>query len=334
MDQTSQKREKSSEYMKNSRALYVIKFFAILTVIFAHCSYHNTPMAHAISGVIGGLGVPIFLITSGMFFNPKEPTKTFWMKKVKGVIVPWLVFGCFTYALAVILGNPLGILEMLKWIIGYGTWLYFVPILLFFYAFFRAIRWKGIHYVAIALWILSNVLDVFGINPISNIIGNYLNVFSRIGYFSMGVIARNAGAMELKEPKLWIKLAASLVALCLAATAILTEDIAFASYVAEMLFTLVASVVLFFWSQSLSRCNLLSNVGKQTYLIYFVHMQLGIGVVNAVIGVFSLPSVADWALLVIKPVLILALVYTGILILDWIIKKVKIDKYKWIIGMR
>ena len=325
---------KTENYSMNSRALYVIKFFAILSVVFAHCSYHGTPVAHSISGLIGGLGVPIFLISSGIFFNSGEATKKFWTKKLKGIIVPWLIFGVLTYILAVILGGPFGIVDMLRWIIGHGTWMYFVTILLFYYVFFRAIRWEGIHYVAIALWILSNVLDVFGVNPISNLVGQYLNPFSRIGYFSMGVLAKKVGILEFKTPKLWIKLVASFVTLGLGVVSICLREIAFAAYATEMVFTLCAAATLFFWSQSLSECTLLQNIGKQTYLIYFLHMQLGIGAVNAVVRVLSLPTAADWVLLFVKPVTILALVYLGIVVLDIIIKKLGISKYKWIIGLK
>lgn len=326
--------EKTDVYLKNSSALYVIKFFAILSVVFAHCSYHNTPVAHSISGLIGGLGVPIFLISSGIFFNGTEDAKKFWMKKLKGIIVPWLIFGVLTYILAVILGSPFGVVDMLRWIIGHGSWMYFVTILLFYYAFFRAIRWEGIHYVAIALWILSNVLDVFGVNPISNLVGQYLNPFSRIGYFSIGVMAKKVGVLEFKMPKLWIKLVASFVTLGLGVASICLGKIAFAAYLTEMIFTLCAATTLFFWSQSLSECKLLQNVGKQTYLIYFLHMQLGIGAVNAVIHALSLPSAADWVLLFVKPVAILSLVYFGIFVLDIIIKKLGMSKFKWIIGMK
>lgn len=325
---------KTDNYLKNSRALYVIKFFAILSVVFAHCSYDNTLLAHSISGLLGSLGVPIFLISSGIFFNHKENAKVFWMKKFKGLIVPWLLFGVLTYLLTVMLGTSFETLNMFRWMIGHGTWLYFVTILLFYYVFFRAIRWEGIHYVAIALWVLSNVLDVFEVNIISNVIGQYLNPFSRIGYFSMGVIAKKAGVLEFKMPKLWIKLAVSAGTLAIGVATMVVEDVAFAAYFAKMVFSLCATATLFFWSQSLSECKLLQNIGKQTYLIYFLHMQLGIGAVNAVVRVLPLPAAMDWVLLFVKPVAILALIYIGIVILNAVVTKLGLSKYKWIIGMK
>lgn len=63
-------------------------------------------------------------------------------------------------------------------------------------------------------------------------------------------------------------------------------------------------------------------------------MQLGIGISNKLIGLLALPQSADWIILFIKPLFILALIYTLILIGNWILSKLKLEKYRWIIGIR
>ena len=77
----------------NSNAFFVVKAFAALSIVSAHCVYRNTPQVQAITDLFGMVGVPIFLIVAGVFFKQNEENDTFWMKKLKGIIVPWVTFG-------------------------------------------------------------------------------------------------------------------------------------------------------------------------------------------------------------------------------------------------
>lgn len=318
---------------KNSNAFYVVKFFAIISVIFAHCSYRSTPTVQAITDLIGTIGVPIFLISAGIFFKPDEDSKSFWVKKLKGIVVPWVIFGIITYAVSVILGSPFSITGLLCWWIGYGTWLYFVTILLVYYAIFKLVRWKGLPYVMIGVWLASMVLDVIGINPLTNLVGPYLNFFSRIGYFAIGIVLKDRGVMSFQAPKLWIKLAFSVASLGTGILALVMNQLILV-FVFKLLFVLVACVTLFLWSQSLSECKLLQDIGKQTYFIYFVHMQFGIGVANIIFGILPTSPIVNAVLLVVKPLTILAMVYVGIIVLLKLLSIMKLDKHKWIVGLK
>lgn len=318
----------------NSQALYVMKAFAILFVVFAHCVYRETPMVQKITELLGIIAVPIFLMISGIFFKAEEPGRSFWKKKFKGLVVPWLLWGVVTYFIAVVLGRPCGLLEMLRWCIGHGTWLYYVTILLFYYVAFRAIKWRGTPYVMIAIWMVSNVLDVFGLNLISNAIGEHLNAFSRIGFFAIGVLLRRFGILKWQPPRLWAKIVFPVTAVGAGVLVVAFDETPVEVYLLRLLFVALACVSLFICSQGLSDCRLLQNVGQQTYLIYFLHMQLGIGLARKLIALFSLPTIANWGILVVQPVLVVSLVYIGIVVLDLILTKLRLEKYEWIIGMR
>lgn len=318
---------------KNSNAFYVVKAFAILSVAFAHCSYHDSPLVQQISSLIGGIGVPIFLISAGVFFNISEDGKTFWLKKLKNIVCPWVLFGILTYLVSVVLGAKFSLVNLFLWWIGSGTWMYFVTILLICYVVFRAIKWQGLPYLMIALFIISNILDVFGINPITNLIGSYLNVFTRVGYFAIGVLLRRASIMKFETPKLWTKLALSGFSIIMG-TLCIVLNVPVLSYLIHLIFMLSICATLFFWSQSLADCKLLQSIGKQTYFIYFVHMQFGIAILNKVVAILALPRWADWAWLIVKPVAILALIYVIAVVLSKLISLCKMDKYKWIIGLK
>ena len=318
---------------QNSKAFYVIKAFAILSVIFAQCSYHSSPAVQAISSLLGTIGVPIFLISSGVFFNALENGKAFWLKKLKTIICPWIIFGFLTYLVSVVLGSSFSLIDMFFWWIGYGTWMYFVTILLICYVVFRAIRWNGLPYLMIALFIVSNVLDVFGVNPITNLVGSYLNVFTRIGYFAIGILLKKANVMSFHPPVVWKKLVIAGVSVVMGALYIVL-DVPVLNYFIHLIFILSVCAALFFWSQSLADCKLLQSIGKQTYFIYFVHMQLGIAILNKVMAILALPNSADWAWLVVRPVAILFLVYAIAIVVSKVMCMLKLDKFKWIIGIR
>lgn len=230
----------------NSRAFYVIKAFAILCVIFAHCTYKTTPLAQKTTNLIGIIGVPIFLISSGLFFNIKEDAKNFWRKKFKGIVVPWIVFGILTYFISVVTGNPFGLLNLLLWVVGYGTWLYYVTILLLYYLLFRTIKWDGLPYLMIVVWIVSIILDAFGINPLSNLIGSFLNIFSRIGFFAIGILLRKSNLLDVKSPQMPIKIILTIATIGIGTTIIIFDKILIVQCLLKLIYVLFASAILFF----------------------------------------------------------------------------------------
>lgn len=317
----------------NSKALYVIKAFAILSVIFAHCVYKN-PTVQKMTSLIGIVGVPVFLICAGIFFNQNESPKLFWVKKVKGIVVPWMIFGTITYLLSAILGNDFSFHSFLFWLIGYGTWLYYVTILLLYYLLFRAIKWSGLPYVMIAVGIVSIVLDVYKLNPISNLIGNYLNMFSRVGFFAVGMLLKKENKIRIQFINGYWGCLSFISTIALVTAIMVFEVPPLVFFLLNLIYVLVAIVFLLFLSQRLANNRLLQNIGKQTYIIYFLHMQFGIGLVNKIINTAGLFVQNDWILFIIKPILVLSIVYAGITLLNFIITKLKLEKYKWIAGMR
>lgn len=83
--------EKQSEIVI-SESLFVMKAFAIISVIAAHCVYTDM-YAQRLTSLIGTIGVPVFLIVSGYYFNKEEQWNVLAKKKMKRIVVPWIFMG-------------------------------------------------------------------------------------------------------------------------------------------------------------------------------------------------------------------------------------------------
>lgn len=75
-----------------SESLFVIKAFAILSVTAAHCVYTDM-YVQRLTSLIGTIGVPVFLIVAGYYFNKKEQWNVLAKKKMRRIVVPWIFMG-------------------------------------------------------------------------------------------------------------------------------------------------------------------------------------------------------------------------------------------------
>ena len=146
----------------NSEYIYIFKFLCILSVISAHSQislgYNDTLFAlfEKVLSSFGCLGVAGFFILSGYFFSHnKRKFKEFWKRKVKQLLVPWIVWGGINNILSVIVSNknisPYNIL--FGWV---GA--YYIVNLLIFYLIFWKLKNKKILKICFILSILSQIL--------------------------------------------------------------------------------------------------------------------------------------------------------------------------------
>ena len=177
---------------KQSNALYVIKAFAILSVIAAHMPFGaEHPTADLIRNALGQVGVAVFFIVSGFLYKRTEgDTKTFWQKKLKGIVIPWILFSLLTFAVSCVLSHKIPMAVLPKWILGFGTWYWFVPILLMCFALFKFLDDNVSLVFTILLSIASVMLMSFGILKCNSLFTQYTNVFNWIGFFAFGILLR------------------------------------------------------------------------------------------------------------------------------------------------
>ncbi len=122
---------------------YYLKAFAILSVICAHITpitenaSHTSIIISRFYDYFGCLGVGIFFILSGYFFyNNKHSFKEFWKLKLRNIGIPWIFIGTIVYVSVFYFKGSLSISKYFQFLIGYGSYLYYLTVLFLLYLFF------------------------------------------------------------------------------------------------------------------------------------------------------------------------------------------------------
>ena len=168
------------------------KCIAIVTVIMAHSRNTGYYFYSNLTERIGAIGVVIFFIIAGYYFNvEKYGIKFFFIKKIRSILLPWLLTGTIVY----LISHSFNFLDWLNWIIGNGTYLYYLSMLMLCYLFLSFFNQK----IHIILFLLLNIISLlatsFGVIDYLFLkyfgvieINNYLNLFNWIGFFSKNYI--------------------------------------------------------------------------------------------------------------------------------------------------
>lgn len=149
--------------------LNIAKIFSILCVILAHSRINDCSYYSHLAERLGCLGVVTFFSIAGYFFNiSKYGFAVFFISKEPKNFISW--------------GN---------WIIGNGTYLYYLTILIICYLIFSISEKIFFCYLIIFLNIVSLLLTSFNIINSYLDINNYLNPFNWIGFFAVGILFKN-----------------------------------------------------------------------------------------------------------------------------------------------
>ena len=309
-----------------SNTFYAYKAMAIVFVAMMHCIYTTRPVSR-IAGAFGIVGVPIFFFTSGFFFNRRESTKVFWKKKMRSIVIPWILYGTLLYLFACALNNFSKVeLPFFRWIIGNGSWLYFVPVLIQCFILFRICDNKWFDAVVFLLFILSNVLCVRKIIVDLPLYSRNQMVFNWCGFFQLGMLARkNILAVMKRLNQKPVKAAAVGLWILSAIYYFTTNYVGYWSPVA-LVHELLGIVAFFVIADTcLKKVNLLVDIGRNTYVIFFLHMQFGIPTVRRIFTPLGLME-NEWVRFLLQPASIVLSVYAGIKAVQWISKKFGLEK--------
>jgi membrane protein len=74
----------------------------------------------------------------------------------------------------------------------------------------------------------------------------------------------------------------------------------------------------------------LSSLGRNSYLLYLLHMQLGIALANIL---FSIVSVPDFIILLTKPLIVLGITMCLIFLIKLTVRLLKLDRFNQYIGL-
>lgn len=175
-----------------SKTMYAAKALAILFVVTAHMNMKAlNPVALAVKGRLGAMGVPVFLIISAYYFKPEKYSRIrdFMKRKVISIILPWLFWGSVVYSLALWRGNGYSFFSHMNFLLGNGSYLYYMNVLMICYlCFFYPAKnhWRHVITCLCAVSVFSCFLTLTGIlKPVIIMLGitDYLNPFNWFVFF-------------------------------------------------------------------------------------------------------------------------------------------------------
>lgn len=311
---------------KNSNCFFVIKAMAIFMVICAHCPYDITGSLSTFLNNLGVMGVPIFFLLSGYFYHIKKYSFAKMIKKkLFGIIIPWFICGFIVYFYIVFRKGGFNFLSMIEYVLGYGSYLYYLSILMMFFIIF--------YFVKDRKWLLLSFCLLFLINTvIQTILQNvytypYLNPLNWIGWFSVGVYAQS----YINVPKtleriekircFWI----SLGLFVFLATIIFDYRFTYwtIDFVVFEAIMIIATIALS--TTKIFRNSLFVDIGKKSFSIYLLHMPI--------VGLTNLFCV-HWIVYIVRPFFVLFMIYMLIYLYNIIANKKNMTWMKILIGLR
>lgn len=319
---------------EQSKIIWAAKAVAILSVFCAHMSSVNSDLsaigvAERMLSSFGQVGVIAFFFFAGFFYHrEKGDSKTFWVKKTKNIIIPYIIIATLTFAASVLIRSKYsGILvSYIKWILGSGSWYYFVSVLLVMFVIFKFCNSDFWLYLFMALNVISILMSQFGIIKYGENLTAYLNVFNWIGFFSLGVLVNKKGLIKFLLSKTSVIICSVVFVALFIWAAYNNVYIQSYFYLLSIPFELSAVVVLLFISKLLCRSSLICDIGKKSYAIYLIHMQIA-GAISSRIG-------GNIFLILIKPIVALMLVYFILKAFEIICKKIGLPKLPQYIGVK
>lgn len=301
--------QENDSMQDRSNQIWVFRAFAILSVCCAHMpSFEMTGFLdgwwNRILAMYGTLGVGGFFLCSGYFFDrQKARTLNYWKNKIQKLIIPWIVLGTLVKMWYLHISDTnFQWQEYCTWMIGKGTWLYFIPVLLELLIIFTFAKNKVILFIIAIVSIASNILVICGYGYHSYVTPD-MNPFNWAIFFLLGMLWKKYEEQITSVLRKW-------------------------KYVI-FLFFIVWSAVYLFAAQSVTYWNRFSipfeisgiyvllqlayvtrnikpmqTIGMNTLFIYITHMVMAGWVMN------HMPSTG--AILLIRPVITLLILYVGI----------------------
>ena len=164
-------------------------------------SIDGSPFMPHLFGIIGLVGVPVFLLMAGYFdYGSKTPLP----KKAYRTFIPLLIWGTITFLLHIFkTPEEAHLKDYLMWMYGCGSWLYFVPVLFWCQLLLRLL---GKDWVWILVGLVSTSLSIFDVIPYNVVFTPYVNPFNFIIYFCIGRLFRKYDLVDIiiKKPLVWM----------------------------------------------------------------------------------------------------------------------------------
>lgn len=313
---------------------YVVKCLSLLLIIVAHMPFGNVFPAETLRISVSQVGVFCFFVSAGFFYKRKpRDSIIFWKKKLHTVIVPWIVLASCTFVISILLSNssPEILTAYVKWIFGIGSVYWYMLILTFCFFVFKYIyNDESSQYAlwgCIAVSLVSILLSSLSVIKYSSCFNQYTNVFNWIGIFALGILIKKKTlhCFFTSIPVVLVSLVLFVVFLYRS-----SADRTFVNAYVDMFslpIEISGCVVLFFLANWLKKFRLLIDIGKKSFFVYLIHIQIA-GAINT-----RLPRNTVFFLL--RPVVVLLVCYIIAKLLEMVLKRYNcFDKYGFVFGLR
>jgi len=310
--------------------LDMLKGLAIMSVICAHCntvsdnySVFNIHIG-AILKTVGTIGVALLYILSGFLFErielqqQKSSVGKIIKKKLGRIIIPWVFCGTLVYFYVMIRQGGISALGWLTWILGQGTYLYFLTVLMLMYIVFGIIGYnKKILYVLVIVSIISRGL-VF-LNVLDN---KYyvLNIFNWIIFFIAGMVISNRNiSLGQKEKNIALFIfGITLIVVFIRGSYFEYWSLGYWGFASV---SSIGFLKIIEWIRPLRVGLIVRNLGRQSLAVYLLHMPFA----GIVVNIFN--RVDNGILTLSRPIIVLSMTMVCIKICGVIIKKLYIEDW-------
>jgi surface polysaccharide O-acyltransferase-like enzyme len=322
---------------KVSHTFTISRVWAILSVITAHATFRvDNACVQDLLTSLGSVCVVMFFIISGYYFNPVKygSLGAFLKPKVTSVLIPWLFFGTFVYVeSALVMHKGLGLLAYGKFLLGHGSYLYYLTVLILCYvAYFYGVkkgRLHGLCAVSLLVTVASLQLTAWGAWDVTRIgLTDYLNPLNWIGYFCIGVWLKRADVYRLMtwcRRFLWLLLPA--YGGIFALSYLLGDQMGYFGWLGMPLQLVGVMIIVGVSSFSRLDCKPLRYVSKASFGVYLLHM-FSLPVVEKVLGYIPVETF-------LSPLVTLAATAAGFFVLQVICDKIKLGKvFRLLSGVR
>lgn len=294
-----------------SDTVWVARSMAILCVIAAHTDFgkiSNIYLTILIKRVASS-GVPLFLIFSGYYFHTDkiENLLDYLRRKVKTVFLPWIFCGSLIYVYSALRGNEgLSLWKGIDFWRGYNSYLYYMMVLVILQICFYLIKKWDPNFILI-LSLLLNVFSLFAtVTGITDNVleilrcTNYLNIFNWIFFFAIGFWLQGKEENEILVFCKKTGIFALFVWCLLYISGVYVESGQYGYFsLLGFWMELCSSILIFRLAYFLRKSRFLVRVGKYSFSIYLLHIEV-IPIVYKLIGAsFVAPLITYGAMIII-----------------------------------
>lgn len=251
----------------SSKSLYAARILAILCSVAAHMPGNGAE--GKILAMAGTMGVPFFFFAAGLFFRPDDHTA--WIRFIKKVGVPWLFSGTVMWAIGSL--NHYNNLTMLAFVLGKGSYLYYMTVSAVLYLVFSYIPQR---FYPVCMGV--GVLGMAGLHYGLVIVSPYLTVTYWLPYFCVGLLLGAGKPENAEKLMLFVKQHMVLIIVlwfCVAGLYFYTGTINYFTWFA-IPFSFLSIAFLLCMGTFLGKCkgNWVRQMGSNTLGIYIWHVYI------------------------------------------------------------